>query len=655
MGYELNKLMRQFGVSSPTLGYTGTSSPVSPAALASDATDEQKAAFDTAQQQYATQKTAYDADRAAYNAYKADYTSRLQSTPQYMDAQYQTAPSAAMSRATGLGGAGADALKQDIRDWFTQNPSATPTDVRAAMDKYGVSGYDVAQARGGSMWGTPLAMPTYQNYVAPVAATTQAATPVATIYDPWSGGGVGQDSIGIDGGVGSIGDGGGGMSNSGEGGGGPGDGGWAHGGSVHALAKKYADGGAVDASDIQDQLPMPAVMAQPAPQMAAPDVPQAVGAMQPGGNQQLLSLLGRYFPQGDEYGADLKAARETVSRESQAFQDLLKKAMESKGEAGPSKSEMYFRLAAAFGAPTRTGAFIESLGKAGEATSEMLKERRAAEQASRTQNLQLGLEAQKMRMTGAKEDLATLRQLAAEGMKDKRAIATELIKDYVKSGQPQSTAGKQAQDEGLTPNTPEFQKRVAQIADMNVEKQMAQVNATLANMSVAQANLALNQQKFQNVQAQQSKLSPQEMKLKTETEDTIAQTQQGYENLKKALALNPNTFDTSLPDTAQRKLLEAAGSKDKKLQDTREMENLLEKAALSQLKSTFPGQISNEERKALMATQGLGAKSIEERGKIMENAASAMRSIYQRSKKRLNEINQGLYRETNIPTSGGEE
>ena len=57
---------------------------------------------------------------------------------------------------------------------------------------------------------------------------------------------------------------------------------FAKGGSVHALAKKYADGGAVDATDTQDQLPMPAVMAQPAPQMAAPNVPQAVGAMQPG-------------------------------------------------------------------------------------------------------------------------------------------------------------------------------------------------------------------------------------------------------------------------------------------------------------------------------------------------------------------------------------
>lgn len=370
------------------------------------------------------------------------------------------------------------------------------------------------------------------------------------------------------------------------------------------------------------------------------------------GNQQLLSLLGRYFPQGDEYGPELKTARETMTRESEAFNKLLQDAIKQPQESGPSKAEMYFRLAAAFGAPTKTGNFMESVGRAGETAAAMNKEQREASLAERNRQLQLGLEAQKLRMTGAKEDVNTLRALASEGMKDKRTIATELIKDYVKSGQPESSAGKQAKDEGLQPGTPEFQKRVSQIAEANIEKQMAQVNATLAGMSAQQANMVLAQQKFQFQQGQAAKLSPQEMKLKTETEDTLAQTQQGYENLKKALALNPTTFDTSIPDTAQRKLLEAAGSKDKKLQDTREMENLLEKAALSQLKSTFPGQISNDERKALMATQGLGAKSIEERGKIMQNASESMRSIYQRSKKRLNEINQGLYRETNI---GGSE
>ena len=168
-------------------------------------------------------------------------------------------------------------------------------------------------------------------------------------------------------------------------------------------------------------------------------------------------------------------------------------------------------------------------------------------------------------MQSAKEDLATLRTLAGEEMKDKRAISAELLKDYIKSGQPQSTAGKQAQDEGLKPGTPEFQKRVAQISDMNVEKQMATINATLANMSNQQANLLLQQQKFDEQKRQDDKLTPTELKLKTETEDLLAASDAGMKALSQAYKLNPNPFDASLPDLAQRKLLEASGRKDQKL------------------------------------------------------------------------------------------
>jgi dGTP triphosphohydrolase len=219
----------------------------------------------------------------------------------------------------------------------------------------------------------------------------------------------------------------------------------------------------------------------------------------------------------------------------------------------------------------------------------------------------------------------------------------------VKSGQPQSSAGKQALDEGLRPGTPEYQKRVSQIAELNVERQMGLINSQLANMGLQQANAALQQQKFGFQQEQAAKLTAPEMKLKTETEDLLAQTAQGYQNIKRALELNPKTFDTSLVDTAQRKALEAVGSKDPKVANTRELENLLEKAALSQLKATFPGAISNDERQALLATQGMAAKSIEERGRIMRNAADAMKAIYARNKKRLNDINQGAYRATQIP------
>jgi hypothetical protein len=435
-----------------------------------------------------------------------------------------------------------------------------------------------------------------------------------------------------------------------------GDAGWARGGAVR---RKFATGGLNDLTDKYElsadeaALPTPAVSADPLMAQKPAPAPvtgaQAPAAGAPAGMPAgLEQMLARYQggSEGSMYGTELKAARTAASAESEKFAKMIEGAMTQGGESAPSKAEMYFRLAAAFGAPTRTGSFGESLGAAGRAMGEYSKETREAEKASRNSKLQLALKGQELRMSGAKEDLNTLRTLAGEEMKDKRAVATKLLEQYIKSGEPESAAGKQAKDEGLRPGTPEYQTRVKKIAESNVEAQMSKVNATLANMSVAQANLALAQQKFGFQQDQASKLTGPELKLKTDTEDMIAQTDQALVNLKKAYSLNPNTFDASLVDVAQRKVLEAAGSKDPKVQNTREMENMLEKAALSSLKSTFPGAISNDERKALQDVQGLGAKSKEERAKIMKNGYAALKSISERSRKRLLEINSGVYRNT---------
>jgi hypothetical protein len=396
--------------------------------------------------------------------------------------------------------------------------------------------------------------------------------------------------------------------------------------------------------------------AEPIPAAVTEVVPVAVAAVPKGavpfGNERMANiqaLLASYGPKDSAYDKELTTARAAAKAETDAFAKMLTGAMNSPEDAQSSKAEMYFRLAAAFGAPTKTGQFSENLGMVGKELGEYAKGKRASSQ----QKLALALEAQKMKMTSSKEDLNTLRALAGKEMDDKRAIATELIKDYIKSGEPQSAAGKQALDEGLKPGTEAYQKRVGEIGNLNVEGKMAQISAALANVSTAQATLALNQEKFQNQKAQQAKLTGPELKLKVDAEDTLAQTDSALGILKQAYALNPNTFDTSISDMAQRKALEVTNSKHPKVVATREQENLLEKAALAQLKSTFPGAISNDERKALQDVQGLGAKSIEERGKIMKNAYKALQSVRARHAKRLVDINQGVYRDTTSSIDGG--
>ena len=361
---------------------------------------------------------------------------------------------------------------------------------------------------------------------------------------------------------------------------------------------------------------------------------------------QLDALLQRYAGDSTDYSSELAEARKRSDAESLAFQKMIQEAMKGNADAAPSKAEMYFRLASAFGSPTKTGHFAESLGNVNKELAAYSKDERDAKKAQRALQLQMGLKGQEMRVASAKDELSTIKTLASEEMKSKRAITAEVIKDFIKSGEPESAAGKQAKDEGLKVGTPEFKARVNEIAQTSVDAKLAQVTATLAGMSVQQANANLAIQKFQNLQEQQTKLTPAEVALKTQTEDMLGSTTQAMNDLKRAYELNPNTFDASLPDIAQRKLLETAGSKDPKLANTREQINLLEKGALAQLKSTFPGAISDAETRTLKELQGINAKSIEERGRIMKNAFRALKAIDERSKRRLDEIKRGVYRDT---------
>jgi len=385
--------------------------------------------------------------------------------------------------------------------------------------------------------------------------------------------------------------------------------------------------------------------APPAPAPAAVAAPGSVAGMA-AGNPQLMSMLERYFPAGNDYGAEMNAAREVNSREQEAFRNMLQNAMKTPAESGPSKAEMYFRLAAAFGAPTKTGSFFESLGTAGGAAADMLKEKRASASEANAKNLSLTMEAQKLRMSGAKDNLTTLRTLAAEGMKDKRTIAAEMIKDYVNSGKPQSTAGKQALDEGLKPGTAEYQARVSQISDLNTDKQMAAINATLAGMQSNQANTALSAQRFGFQQEQANLLTGPEVKLKTDTETAIGDLEDSISSLKRAYSLNPQTFGGTLLEIAQFKILEQTNPKDPRVLASREQNNLLSKSAIAKLRSSFGGSITEGERAALLALEGLDSKSQEERKLIMLSAYKVLSERKARQDKKLKEILSGAYRQT---------
>lgn len=381
----------------------------------------------------------------------------------------------------------------------------------------------------------------------------------------------------------------------------------------------------------------PAAMITPAAatEMLPPPAPAVAAAPLDPRTAGLQSLLEKYGPQDSGYAGEVKAARARSEAETKAFTEMIDRMMKSPEDAQSSKAEMYFRLAAAFGSPTRTGHFSENLGLVGKELADYSKSQRA----SAAEKRNLALEVQKMKMGAAKEDLAAVRSLAGEEMKDRRAIAQELIKDYIQSGKPQSSAGKTAMDEGLQPGSPEFQKRVGQLAELDVQRQMAGISNQLANLTLAQANLTLRQN-------QAARLSPTEIKLKVEAEDLVANGKQALQDLAEAYRLNPNSLAGSWLEKGQQFLYEAAGSNDPTIVNTRVINNLLGSQGLAKLRATFGGNPTEGERAILLELEGIGSKTKEERATIMRRAYRTLQDRVAREQRRLDDINSGAYRTT---------
>jgi hypothetical protein len=527
-------------------------------------------------------------------------------------------------------GIGQGGLNQQIQNYMGTNPSMP--DLNAYMTRYGISDYDIRNAMGtGTQYGTPqwqdtikapiYSAPTVSSPLGVVADTlngTNTGT-TATVYDPnqtywddpnWVGSAAWQEW----------------KSNNRARGGYIKS--YAQGGSV----KGYRPGGPVDM--LYGGAGNDAMMGRPAGDRLTTPAPAPVDPMAE--MRAMLDLYARPTVTSEQ----IAAAAERRAAEQKAFEDILRSQLQGTDSAPQSKAEMYFRLAAAFGAPTKTGHFAENLALVGETMADQLSEKAKREREAREKKLGVDLEIQKMRMGAAGEDLEALQGLQTEEAKYRRDLGKELIRDYIKSGEPQSAAGKTAMDMGLKPGTPEFNAKVTELAQLEIERQTAAINAQIASM--------------ESQQAQSKQMNATEIKLRSETEDALAGVNQSLEDLKEAYRLNPNTFAGGLYDKFVLGASELVGSDDPKVVNTRLLTNLLESQALEKLKATFGGSgITNAEREALSALQGAGAKSTEERGQIILRAYEVLQDIQARQTKKLDEILSGAYRQYK-PIDGGE-
>ena len=382
----------------------------------------------------------------------------------------------------------------------------------------------------------------------------------------------------------------------------------------------------------------------PAPSAALQNLQQVTAQHSTGGNtaELMRMLASQKSPYADEY----KQAKTARSESEMKFQQMLTKAMEQKSDA-PSKSEMYFRLAAAFGAPTKTGSFGESLGSAASAMGDYSKEMRIADTANRASRQQLAIMGAQLDLTGKRTEQSELRQLMGADTTSQKALALTLLKEQFAAGKPQSEAGKVALDAGLIAGTTEYTAFVQKYIKDKLESGDWLKQAML---TVAQANQATAASREDRAKAAAARLTPAALKMKDESQGVLGSLDDAMGTLSRAYSLNPNTFEGTLRDTLSRKLLEQTDPKDPRVIAHREQANLLGKGALAKLKATFGGNISDGERLMLLDFEGLDAKSREERGAIMKNAYRLLKLRKVREQKKFDDISSGKYNEvTPVP------
>jgi hypothetical protein len=645
----------------------------------------------------------YDLDQNAYNNYVADYKDRMANTPQRLSSEFvqgksltQSRPNTSMGQTTlpenNIAPVNQPSLSNaDISSWAKQNPYATNQNLQDYQKTSGVTNRDLYNATG-SYYGNQLNAPTYgnlssnfnnltpqqqasnyaqqintgytdadirgkfekqfgspadeswtamQNLAAiPVDTMTPATTDMSNQLQKRSGKEFQSKATGS-------------VYNA-----------WdpeyytsrpdlytplAKGGSVHHLARKYAVGGGI----VSDVMPNPEEgIQQPAQQMQAQPAPQQDDRM-----AQLQSMMEKYATPQNDYAQELEEARRKSNAETEAFAEMLKGARKSPERDNMSQAERYFRLAAAFGQPTKTGSFGETLANVNTAMAENEK----SKQQSEDQDLELQMKAQMMKAASAKEELGALRGLAGESMKDRRALISELIKAEIPKAQ--SEAGKLALDMGYQVGTPEYQQIVS---TTGMQLLQAKINQTLmgpaiaaqnaatsgAQLSVAQGNLTENQQrndlerlKYLDKQKEGEKLTPKELDIKWAKEDTLNNLENAQKMIEQAYDLNDVAYTGNVFDIAKQKYGETFSPEDPTVVNTGKLVNLLSTESLSRMKDVFGSNPTEGERAAQAQLSGALAKSKEVRKDIMLNYMEQLQKRIALEKRRLNQLSEGKSRD----------
>jgi len=343
------------------------------------------------------------------------------------------------------------------------------------------------------------------------------------------------------------------------------------------------------------------------------------------------------------YGNKVSEQQENYNSETKALQEMMNN-MANNQSKGPSESEKWFRIAAAMGAPTKTGSFFDSLGAASGVMSDISKERREAT----TAGDQVKLQAAQFGLGLLKEQLNSDKILSAAQLQRNQNLQDRIMEwdqsSIIRSEEnifnlmsikeqriwetenrkkiPQTAAGLAAEEAGYSKGTPEYAEFVKAVIDRENK---------IKNLNIAE------------LERKAASLTKPEIDARKQADEDIKSTEGAIKLLEEALVLSPKAYAGDWYSIVKKGLQGAIDADDQKYQDSERLENLLSQGALATLKATFGGNISDGERAANLEITGAKMKTEKARTQTIQLALDTMRKYEKEANDRLKDILSGDY------------
>lgn len=346
-------------------------------------------------------------------------------------------------------------------------------------------------------------------------------------------------------------------------------------GGLMDLARKYADGGKVEADP-------------------------------------LMGMVKKY----QQGGLNTSDAMEQLTQARANLRSTLEQLSAQEEAKPPSKAEMYFRLAAAFATPTKTGDFGESLGLAAQQMAEYRSEQREAQKDAQQQRRDLAVE------------LAKLDYETAQSAYEKSVAAQK----------PMGPIGQNCADV-----YPVGSADYAACLQRGRQQADAEAAANLARIAAQTANVASQQAAREEKQNAPQTYTRFEQGLLDDYTKRLQSAKVAAGILAEAIKLNDDAYDESYGDIIRRFGSRIADQDNPKLAIYEFMRNRLSANALASLKATFPGAISNAEREALDSLQGALSTTKQGRAMIFQSTMAAMLDSIENTNNELQKIADRYY------------